>query len=144
LPLSKESGVSVREHLRLFVDRRTGPLFPRDKDPSRPVDRWFMSRRLRKAYERAGVEPLKGGLWHPFRRKFATERKHMPLKDVALAGGWKEARTLLECYQQPDDATLQQVVLEAPKLWADGLSGAAPSYSNSYSKPRRNRRTPAA
>lgn len=57
-----------------------------------------MSRRLRAAYERAGLKPLSGGLWHPFRRKFATERKHLPLPDVAVAGGWKEPRTLLECY----------------------------------------------
>ena len=89
-----------------------------------------MSRRLRAAYQRAGLAPLSGGLWHPFRRKFATERKHLPLRDVATAGGWKEPRTLLECYQLADDATLQEVVLQAPKLFADGLRvtpGVTPS-----------------
>ena len=90
------------------------------------------------------MEPLQGGLWHPFRRKFATERKHMPLQDVALAGGWKEVQTLLECYQRPDDATLQDVVLRAPKLYADGLRTGARSYSKSYSKPRLQRQPPAA
>ncbi len=100
---------------------RTALLFPADAGSSKPTDRWFISRRLRWAYERADLEPLRGGLWHPFRRKFATERKHMPVIDVAFAGGWKETRALLQCYQQPDDATLQQVVLEAPKLCTDGL-----------------------
>ena len=80
-----------------------------------------MGRRLREAYNRAGLQPLKGGLWHPFRRKWVTERKGMPLKDVAAAGGWKETRTLLASYQQPDDRTLEQVVLEAPKLYARGV-----------------------
>ena len=36
-----------------------------------------------------------------------------------LAAG-KEPRTLLECYQLADSATLQGVVLGAPKLVADG------------------------
>lgn len=40
----------------------------------------------------------------------------MPLRDVAAAGGWKEPTTLLKCYQQPDEETIQKVVLEAPKL----------------------------
>ncbi len=45
---------------------------------------------------------LAGGLWHPYRRKWATERKHLSLKDVAAAGGWRDVETLLTCYQQPD------------------------------------------
>jgi integrase len=144
VPLTRETAALVREHLESVSDGQRALLFARDADPSKPVDRWFMSRRLRCAYERAGLEPLQGGLWHPFRRKFATERKHMPLRDVASAGGWKEARTLLECYQQPDDATLQDVVLGAPKLFADGLRVGAGSYSNSYSKPQGQRQPPAA
>ncbi len=121
VPLSKETASLARRHLRSLPSEPRALLFPADKDPAKPVDRWFVSRRLRWAYRMAGLEPLRGGLWHPFRRKFATERKHMPLRDVATAGGWKEPRTLLQCYQQPDDATLQEVVLEAPKLFSNGL-----------------------
>jgi integrase len=44
---------------------------------------------LRQAEAAAGVEKLEGGLWHAYRRKWATERKELPLKDVAAAGGWK-------------------------------------------------------
>ena len=53
---------------------------------------------------------------HPWRRKWATERKDMPLKDVAEAGGWRDPNTLLKCYQQPDEATMTRVVLEPGKL----------------------------
>ncbi len=59
---------------------------------------------------------MEGGLWHPWRRKWATERKDMPLKDVAEAGGWRDPNTLLKCYQQPDEATMTRVVLEPGKL----------------------------
>ena len=144
VPLVEDCALLVKEHLRQLRAHGTAPLFPSEADSSKPTDRWFMSRRLRWAYERASLEPLRGGLWHPFRRKFATERKHMPVMDVAQAGGWKEARTLLECYQQPDDATLQHVVLEAPKLFADGLRVGARNYSNSYSKTGSCQRPPAA
>jgi integrase len=42
---------------------------------------------LRQAEAAAGVEKLDGGLWHAYRRKWATERKELPLKDVAAARG---------------------------------------------------------
>jgi len=61
-----------------------------------------MSKLLRKVYARAKLNTLPGDLWHPWRCKWATERKHLPLKDVAKAGGWKDPNTLLICYQQPD------------------------------------------
>jgi hypothetical protein len=40
----------------------------------------------REAEQVAGVKKLKGGLWHPYRRKWAIERKHLPLVDVGETG----------------------------------------------------------
>lgn len=57
---------------------------------------------LRMAYERAKLTPQRGGLWHPFRRKWASERKGHPVVDVAAAGGWKDVRTVQNSYQQVD------------------------------------------
>jgi hypothetical protein len=54
--------------------------------------------------------------FHAYRRKWATERKHLPTKDVAEAGGWLDMRSLEQCYQQVDEATLLQVVSESRKL----------------------------
>lgn len=54
--------------------------------------------------------------FHAYRRKWATERKHLPVKDVAEAGGWLDTRSLEQCYQQADEATLLQVVSEPRKL----------------------------
>jgi integrase len=69
---------------------------------------------LRKAERKAELEPLLGGLWHPYRRKWATERKSLPLPDVMAAGGWKDTQTLLTCYQHADEQTMLRV-MEAPE-----------------------------
>jgi len=65
---------------------------------------------LAKAERVAGVPKQVGGSFHPYRRAWATARKHLPLKDVAAAGGWRSEAVLLRHYQQPDEATLLRVV----------------------------------
>ena len=52
---------------------------------------------LRRAERKAELEPLLGGLRHPYRREWATERKSLPLPDVMAVGGWKDSQTLLTC-----------------------------------------------
>ena len=122
MPLSKECSDILAAHMVQLSNEPATLLFPADRDIAKPMDRWTVSRRFREAYRRAGLQPLNGGLWHPWRRKWATERKDMPLVDVAAAGGWKETRTLVACYQQPDDETLRRVALEAPKLYGNGVA----------------------
>jgi integrase len=122
VPLTEEGRQVLRKHLAELPEGSTW-LFPAERNISKPVDVSVISRRLRSAYARAGLEPPKGGLWHPWRRKWATERKRMPLKDVQAAGGWKDSQTLLTCYQQADEATIAHVVLEAPKLRENGVEG---------------------
>jgi len=53
---------------------------------------------------------------HPFRRKWAMERKGLELRGVAYAGGWKEPTTLLKVYQKPDPETLERVVVQRRTL----------------------------
>jgi integrase len=116
VPVTPECREQLIAHLKCVPPTPDAWLFPSKHDASRPVDVFRMSRLLRSAYKRAGLETLEGGLWHPWRRKWATERKDMPLKDVAEAGGWRDPNTLLKCYQQPDEATMTRVVLEPGKL----------------------------
>ena len=54
----------------------------------------------------AMLAPLDGSDFHAYRRAWATARKHLPLKDVAAAGGWCSTASLLRCYTQVDDATI--------------------------------------
>jgi len=84
-------------------------VFPMQNDPTKPVTRHLASDWMHRAYRYAGIDRQKGGLWHPFRRKWATERKAYPVKDTAAAGGWEDLPTAL-MYQQPDDATLRHLI----------------------------------
>jgi integrase len=74
-----------------------------------PVTRHLAAWWLKEAFRRGALTKPDGSLWHMFRRVWATERKDLPLKDVAAAGGWRDTSTLLR-YQQPDAATMRSVV----------------------------------
>ena len=91
------------------------PVFPAPRNPTQPCGRHLLDGLLRKAYELAELTPQPRGMWHPLRRKWATERKGYPVKDVAFAGGWRTERTMLSSYQQVDAETVRQVVLHATR-----------------------------
>ena len=101
----------------LFTTRRAQgaigntPIFPAPRNPAQPCGRHLLDGWLRKAYELAGLTRQPGGMWHTLRRKWATERKGYPIKDVTFAGGWRTERTVLGSYQQADAETVRQVVL---------------------------------
>jgi len=124
----RESVVPVPQHLidelRLFrrkLGAVAGWVFAGERMPDQPMDRHLFDKWLTVAEKAAEVPKLEGGLWHPYRRKWATERKQHALKDVAAAGGWKDVETLLTCYQQPDEETLLAVMSEPRKLREAGL-----------------------
>jgi integrase len=87
------------------------PVFPAPRNPTRSSGRHLLDDWLRKAYELAGLTRQPGAMWHSMRRKWATERKGYPIKDVTFAGGWRTERTVLSSYQQADAETVRQVVL---------------------------------
>jgi integrase len=106
----------VLRELRRLRARRPGIgfvlLFPhpqRRRHRGGPVSRHLAAYWLKEAFSRGRIAKPEGGLWHMFRRAWATERKDLPLKDVAAAGGWRDTSTLLR-YQQPDEDTLRAVV----------------------------------
>ncbi|MCH7860942.1 MAG: tyrosine-type recombinase/integrase [Proteobacteria bacterium] len=115
-PISPE----VRARLLRVIRERPGlgdaPLFPAPRDPRKPVDDVTLRVYLRSAEKAAGVERLPHDSFHGLRRKFVTERKHLPDVDVAAAGGWTETDSLKQCYQQADEATMLQVVLSGGQL----------------------------
>jgi hypothetical protein len=57
---------------------------------------------------------LERGVWHPYRRLWAVERKHLPDVDVARAGGWRDLTTMKRSYQQADPITTLRVVENHP------------------------------
>jgi len=93
-----------------------GWLFAAEKNPAATMDRHLFDKWLTVAEKRAGLRKLDGGIWHPYRRAWATAKKHHPIKDLAAAGGWRDTETLLQCYQQPDKDTLLEVTSEVRKV----------------------------
>jgi integrase len=99
-------------------------VFPSPTVPKSPkVPRESVSRHLvRDWWERmetlAGLPREPGRGWHSLRRKFATELKHVPLKDLSYLGGWKDHQTILACYQRADAETMQQALKSRTELRA--------------------------
>ena len=122
--MGHESTVPVSPSVRAALDRilteRPGigaaPLFPSPGDPTQPMTRHLADKWLRKAEKLAGLEPQVGSLWHAYRRKWGSERKHLPDVDVAAAGGWKDTVSLKRAYQQADADTILSVVLNGGEL----------------------------
>jgi len=110
----------VRKALDRILSERPGigrlPLFPKPADRQEPMTRHLADKWPREGQGLAGLNPMPGSLWHAYRRKWATERKHLPDVDVAAAGGWKNTITLKTAYQQADPETILKVVLEAGEL----------------------------
>ena len=65
---------------------------------------------IRRAEELAGIPHQTRGGWHALRRAWAAARKHMPLQDVMMAGGWKDPASLQRAYQHADARTVRAVM----------------------------------
>lgn len=116
VPLNAEGRAAVAR----ILAKRPGVgdvwVFPSPRKPSQPIARQLARDWLQKAETLAEVPHLEGGAFHPYRRKWATERKHLPDADVMEAGGWTDERSLKQSYQQADSETVLAVVNEPRKL----------------------------
>ena len=91
-------------------------VLPAPRDPSASISRgravawWHRAERL------AGLEHVRGRGWHSLRRKFASDLMDLPLKVLCELGGWKEAQTVLRCYQQADAGQLRKALDSRPRV----------------------------
>ena len=85
-------------------------VFPSPEDKARSVSRHFLRDLWQKLETTARLERQPGRGWHSLRRKFATDLKDTPLKDLCYMGGWKDPQTVLKCYQQPDESTMRSAL----------------------------------
>lgn len=124
--------VPMSESVRAGIDRIRAvnpaigewPLFPAPRArvaiPQGKIPKAWSRHHARKLLERAEalakLDKVEGGDFHPYRRKWSTERKHLPDVDVAASGGWADTRALKMSYQQVDEATMLAVVSEPTKL----------------------------
>jgi integrase len=86
-------------------------VFPAPKDATKPVGYHVVKNWMERAQTLAELPHLKGGLWHPFRRRWATDRKHLPEGDVAKAGGWRDPETMKRSYIAADADTIRAAVI---------------------------------
>lgn len=85
-------------------------VLPAPKDPAQPADYHTLKQWMRRAEKLANLPHLTGGVWHPFRRGWATARKHHPAQDLAKLGGWRDVATMQRSYQQADGQTIRTIV----------------------------------
>lgn len=111
VPMNERALQALEKYRALCPGVASAWVFPSRTNPTEPLGPHVSKRWLRRAEELAGLAHEPRGAWHAFRRGWATKRKHLPLVDVAEAGGWaRDSATLMKCYTHPDPATTLAVV----------------------------------
>lgn len=93
--------------------------FPSPKRPGKPWSRWHARDLLERAEKRAGLEAMDGGDFHPYRRKWSSERRHHPWADIAAVSGRKDRRTFERSYAKADAAGVLAVAVNDPRKLAE-------------------------
>ena len=106
-PLTDEAIAALEEARRMGAGTGNAPVLPSPGDAARCVSRVRAFRWWKKAQTLAGLDPKPGRGWHSLRRKFASDLMDTPLKVLCELGGWKDATTVLRCYQRPDAGQLR-------------------------------------
>ena len=114
-PLTDEATAALEEARERNPATGNAPVLPSTQDPTICARRWMLDDRWRKAEKLGGLEPKRGRGWHSLRRKFASDLMDLPLKVLCDLGGWKEATTVLRCYQQPDEVQLRKALEGRPR-----------------------------
>ena len=86
------------------------PVLPAPRNPSKCMGPSLAQGWWGRAERLAGLEPRPGRGWHSLRRKFASDMMDQPLKVLCELGGWKTAKTVLECYQHADEGQLRKAL----------------------------------
>ena len=86
------------------------PVLPAPKSPSKCMGSGLAQGWWVRAERLAGLEPKRWRGWHSLRRKFASDLMDQPLKVLCELGGWKEAKTVLQCYQRADEGQLRKAL----------------------------------
>ena len=117
-PMTNEA-VAVLEEAR-EANPRSGEalILPAPRDPSVSISSERTYTWWHKAERLAGLEPKHRRGWHSLRRKFASDLMDQPLKILCELGGWKNARTVLTCYQRPNEGQLRKALDSRPRVRA--------------------------
>ena len=109
-PLTEAAMSALRSARRASGAIGDAWVFPSPRDAAQPCSRHLMRDWWERAIALAELKPSRRLGWHSLRRKFATELKAAPLKDLSYLGGWKDPKTILICYQQADEGTMREAL----------------------------------
>ena len=109
-PVTAEAVAALEEARRMSTGTGDTPVLPAPTDASKCAGRSLVRAWWYKAQGLAGLEPKRGRGWHSLRRKFASDLMDQPLKVLCELGGWKTAKTVLECYQRADEGQLRKAL----------------------------------
>ena len=109
-PVTDEALVALEEARRQSPGNGGAPVLPASTDASRCAGRSLVRYWWNRAEKLAGLEPQRGRGWHSLRRKFASDLMDQPLKVLCELGGWKTAKTVLQCYQRADEDRLRKAL----------------------------------
>ncbi len=109
-PLTDEAVAVLEEARERNPVTGDAPVLPSSRNPSVNVGVWMARHWWERAERLAGLEPKRGRGWHSLRRKFASDLMDQPLKVLCELGGWKSAKTVLQCYQRADEGQLRQAL----------------------------------
>ncbi len=117
-PVTAEALAALEEARGMSTGTENAPVLPAAGDASRCMGRAWAYRLWCSAQALAGLEPKRGRSWHSLRRKFASDLMDLPLKVLCELGGWKNAHTVLRCYQRPDAGRLRTALESRPRARA--------------------------
>ena len=106
-PVTAQAVAVLEEARRKTLGSRDVPVLLAPRNPAKSVSYERLRVWWHKAEKLAGLEPERCRGWHSLRRKFASDLMDQPLKVLCELGGWKTAKTVLQCYQQADEAQLR-------------------------------------
>ncbi|MXW71102.1 MAG: site-specific integrase [Acidobacteria bacterium] len=109
-PVTPETLEALEEARKNNPGAGEAPVLPAPKNPSKCMGPTLAQGWWGRAERLAGLEPQPGRGWHSLRRKFASDMMDQPLKVLCELGGWKTAKTVLECYQHADEGQLRKAL----------------------------------
>ncbi len=109
-PVTSDALAALDEARRTNPGTGEAPVLPAPRNPLACAGAARLHAWWSKAQILAGLDPTPGRGWHSLRRKFASDLMDQPLKVLCALGGWKTAKTVLECYQRPDAGQLRKAL----------------------------------
>ena len=109
-PVTTEALAVLEEAWERSSGHEDAPVLPAPTDASKCAGRSLVRAWWYRAQTLAGLESKRGRGWHSLRRKFASDLMDQPLKVLCELGGWKTAKTVLECYQRADEGQLRKAL----------------------------------